>query len=387
MRETCERAQIIKLFEPFENKTFPVKNRFVRAATWLGACDGATGRATPAAISRQAETAAGGAGTVISEFAYVSPEGQAAPKQWGIDVEEAVGDVRQLSAAVHGAGSKLVVQICHAGGARMSASSKGLPAYSPSGGEYPGSDIIARAMSEEDIKKVCRDFAAAAKRAKDGGADGVEIHGAHGFLLTQFLSPLINRREDRYGGSFENRLRLTREVYAAVRGAVGADFSVWLKISATEGAEGGYGPDEGTEAALTLLRDGVNVVEVSSGTGYATSEHIPSVVGVSAGESEAPFAPYAAKIRASAPKNSLVLLTGGLRSLPVMAALLEDGVADLFGLSRPFNAEPDLINRWAEDDARPSACISCNACFKTSAYGVVDCPIMRDRQEGNWDPL
>ena len=130
-------------------------------------------------------------------------------------------------------------------------------------------------MSEEDIKKVCRDFAAAAKRAKDGGADGVEIHGAHGFLLTQFLSPLINRREDRYGGSFENRLRLTREVYAAVRGAVGADFSVWLKISATEGAEGGYGPDEGTEAALTLLRDGVNVVEVSSGTGYATSEHIP----------------------------------------------------------------------------------------------------------------
>ena len=145
MRETCERAQIIKLFEPFENKTFPVKNRFVRAATWLGACDGATGRATPAAISRQAETAAGGAGTVISEFAYVSPaRDRLAPKQWGIDVEEAVrATLRQLSAAVHGAGSKLVVQICHAGGARMSASSRGLPAYSPSGGEYPGSDIIA----------------------------------------------------------------------------------------------------------------------------------------------------------------------------------------------------------------------------------------------------
>ncbi|MPM99176.1 hypothetical protein SDC9_146367 [bioreactor metagenome] len=80
-------------------------------------------------------------------------------------------------------------------------------------------------------------------------------------------------------------------------------------------------------------------------------------------------------------------LTGGLRSLPVMAALLDDGAADLFGLSRPFNAEPDLVNRWAEDDARPSACISCNACFKTAAYGVVDCPIMRDRQEGDWDPL
>ncbi len=387
MRETGDREKIIRLFKPFENGAFPVRNRFVRAATYLGACDDATGRATAAAISRQAETAAGGAGTVISEFAYISPEGKAAPKQWGIDGGDAVADVRRLAAAIHGAGSKLVVQICHAGGARRSSFAKGLPAYSPSGGKYPGSDITAKAMTEEDIEKVRRDFAAAAKRAQEGGADGVEIHGAHGYLLTQFLSPLLNRRTDRYGGSFDNRLRLAREVCAAVREAVGPDFPVWIKLSAAEGAEGGYGPDEGIKAAVALLRDGVNVVEVSSGTSYAASGHTPSVVGVSAGESEAPFAPYAAEIKALAPAGALVLLTGGLRSLPVMAALLEDGVADLFGLSRPFNAEPDLINRWAEDDARPSACISCNACFKTAAYGVIDCPIMRDRQEGEWDPL
>ena len=387
MKETSDREKIIRLFEPFDNKIFPVKNRFVRAATWLGACEDATGRATPAAISRQAETASGGAGTVISEFSYISPEGKAVPRQWGLDRGEAVDDVRRLAGVIHGSGSKLVVQICHAGGARRADFSNGMPAYSPSGGEYPGSDMRSIMMTEEDIQKVRRDFAAAALRAREGGADGVEIHGAHGYLLTQFLSPLINRRSDRYGGCFENRLRLTREVYASVREAVGRDFSVWLKMSVTEGAEGGYGVDEGIEAALTLLRDGVNVIEVSSGTGYAAPEHIPSVVGISAGESEAPFAAYAAKIKARAPQDSLVTLTGGLRSLPVMAALLDDGAADLFGLSRPFNAEPDLVNRWAEDDARPSACISCNACFKTAAYGVVDCPILRDRQEGDWDPL
>ncbi|MCF0247888.1 MAG: NADH:flavin oxidoreductase [Synergistes sp.] len=385
MREEKNKDKIIALFKPFENSVFPVKNRFVRAATYLAACTD-EGRATPLSISRQAETAAGGAGTVISEYAYISPEGKSSPRQWGIYDDRSVEDVRRLSSAIHAAGSKLVVQICHTGGSRNPAVESPLPALSPSG-EYPVAGCTSRAMKEEDIEKVIRDFAAAAKRAKEGGADGVEIHGAHGFLLMQFLSPLINHREDRWGGCFENRVRMLREVYAAVRGAVGEDFPVWAKISSREGIKGGYTSDEGVEASLTLLRDGVDVIEVSSGAGYSDAHYIPSVVGVSAGDSEAPSAENAVRIRAAAPKSSLVTLTGGLRSLPVIAALLEDGAADLFGISRPFIAEPDLINRWAEDDSRPAACISCNACFKTAAYGAIDCPIMRNRQEGNWDPL
>ncbi|MDO5114535.1 MAG: NADH:flavin oxidoreductase [Synergistaceae bacterium] len=387
MEKTLERERILRLFQPFDNKKFPVKNRFVRAATWLGACDAESGALTPEAVRRQAETAAGGAGTVISEFAYVSPEGKAATRQWGLDGERAVGEVRALARAIHDSGSKLVVQLCHAGAARHSSYAKGLPGLSPSGIRLPQSDSGSPQMTEEDIAEVCRRFAAAAKRVKEGGADGVEIHGAHGYLFTQFLSPLFNRREDRYGGSLENRMRPLRECYAAVREAVGADFPVWLKISAEEGVEGGYGADEGIEAAVTLLRDGVDAVEVSSGTGYSGSAHTPSMVGISAGESEAPFAPYARRIKADAPEGAIVALTGGLRSLQVISSLLYDGTADLFGLCRPFNAEPDLINRWAEDDARPSACISCNACFRTAANGIVDCPIMRDRQEGEWDPL
>ena len=111
------------------------------------------------------------------------------------------------------------------------------------------------------------------------------------------------------------------------------------------------------------------------------------MVGVSAGESEAPFAPYARELRREAPDGALVVLTGGLRSLPVIAELLDEGCADMFGLSRPFIAEPDLVNRWAEDDARPSACVSCNACLKTASRGHVNCPVMRDREEGEWAPL
>lgn len=382
MKEINDREKIIKLFMPFENSVFPVRNRFVRAATWLAACS-TEGRATPLSLSRQVEAAAGGAAVVITEAAYISQEGRASDRQWGFDTDAAVPEVRRLSDAVHATGSKLIVQLCHAGAAAR----EGAPAFSPSGVAFPGCGTNSAAMTHEDIKKVCRDFAAAAERAKAGGADGVEIHAAHGYLLTQFMSPLFNKRSDEYGGSLENRLRAAREVYAAVRQAAGESFSVWLKLSMTEGAPGGYGPDEGIDAALALLSDGVDVLEVSSGAAYSAPQHVPSVVGVSAGDSEAPFAVYAAAVRSKAPKSSLILLTGGLRSLPVIAALLEDGVADLFGISRPFIAEPDLINRWAEDDARPSACISCNACFRTAEAGAIDCPIMRSRQEGEWDPL
>ena len=367
---------------PFENDVFPLRNRFVRAAAWLGACS-AEGRATPLFQSRLVETAAGGAAAVITEAAYVSPDGRALGRQWGLDSDAATAEVRRLSDAIHAAGSKLIVQLSHAGAAASYAAA----AYSPSGGMFPGSDKDSLAMTQEDIRKVCRAFADAAERAKAGGADGVEIHAAHGCLFTQFMSPLFNKRNDEYGGALENRMRAMREAYAAVRRAVGDGFSVWLKLSMTEGAPGGYGPDEGIEAALAMLSCGVDVLEVSSGAAYSAPQHVPAVVGVSAGDSEAPFAGYAAAVKSKAPKSSLILLTGGLRSLPVIAALLEEGTADLFGICRPFIAEPDLINRWAEDDARPSACISCNACFRTAEEGVVDCPIMRSRQEGEWDPL
>lgn len=384
--EIYERSKIQRLFSPYRNGNIYTRNRFVRAATWMSACDDETGRVSSLSVSYHIQAASGGAGTVISEFAYISPEGKTNAKQWGIENDGAVSDVEEIAAGVHASGSKFVVQICHSGGATRT-TSETAQALGPSAGRYPGLGTDTREMNAEDISKVRRDFAAAAKRAKDGGADGVEIHAAHGFLLTQFLSPLLNKRTDEYGGSLNNRLRLTREVCADVRAAVGNNFPIWVKLSITEGTEGGYTSDEGIESALVLLSDGCDLIEISSGTGYSAPHHSPSVVGVSAGESEAPFAPYARKIRARAAENKTVLLTGGLRSLPVMACLLDEGACDLFGISRPFIAEPDLINRWAEDDARPSACVSCNACFRTALYGPIDCPIMRDKQEGEWDPL
>ena len=378
---------IRSLFYKFERPPFKAKNRFVRSATWLGGADDETGELSVAEIKRHSEIAAGGAGTLITGLAYICKEGKSFKREWGLHSDERINDVTMLSEEVHKYGSNLIVQLCHGGGQRDASLAGETVSFSPSGGIHPMCDFETRPLSSDDIRKVASDFAAAALRAKKGGADGVEIHGGHGFLLTQFLSPSINKRDDIYGGTFENRSRIFREILDEVRAAVGPDFSVWFKISMAEGTEGGYGAKEGTALSETLLERGADGIDVSCGTSYAGALNSPAVLGVSAGESEAPFREYSKEIKKYASDKQLVILTGGLRSLPVMAGLIEDGVCDLLAMSRPFIAEPDLINRWIEEDSRPTACISCNACFKTAKFGLIDCPILRDRNEGNWDPL
>lgn len=382
-----EQEKILALFEAVGKNNFKVRNRFLRSATWLGGADDNSGELLPAEIERITETAAGGAGVIIPGFAYISEEGKALPRQWGLHCDKRTADAAKLAKAVHEAKSKLFIQLAHAGSQRspnLAAKSRTL---SPSGKNHPGKDFASEAMTEEDIAAVCENFARAALRAKCSGADGIEIHGGHGFLLTQFLSPVINERTDRYGGNFENRSRIFFEIYEVVRDAVGTDFPIWYKISISEGTERGYGSDEGLYAAKLLLDAGVDGIEVSNGTSYAGGQNIPSVIGISAGESEAPSAKYAAELRKYASPDKVIILTGGVRSLKAMSEMAENNVCDLFGFSRPFIAEPDLINRWYYEDDRPSACLSCNACFNTADRGMIDCPVIRERNEGLWDPL
>ncbi len=383
-----DKAEAIhSLFYSFERPAFKARNRFVRSATWLGGADDCTGRLSTEEIRRNTEIAAGGAGTIISGQAFINPEGKSFKKEWGLHTDKSINDVRKLSEGVHSFGSNLIVQLCHSGGQRDPSIAKETISFSPSGGKHPLCSYDTTPLSFEDIEKITEDFALSALRAKSGGADGIEIHGGHGFLLTQFLSPSINRREDKYGGSFENRSRIFFEILDKVRTAVGENFNIWFKVSITEGTETGYRTEEGIALCKALLEKGADGIDVSSGTNYSGALNSPSILGVSAGESEAPFRAYAKEIKRHASQKQLVILTGGLRSLPVMAGLIEDNVCDLLGLSRPFIAEPDLINRWIEEDSRPTACISCNACFRTAKSGLVDCPILRDRNEGNWDPL
>ncbi len=375
------------LFQPLSTGGLTLRNRFMRSATWLAGAEAETGALTEGLLGRYGELAMGGLGLIATGYAYISRDGKGAFRQWGLHDDRRTADVRRLAEVVHGGGAKLMVQIVHAGAMRHPSTVGAGRLLSPSGGAIRGGGGLSEAATESDIARILEDFAAAARRAREGGADAVQIHGAHGYLLTQFFSPLHNRRDDGWGGSPEGRSRLFLEVFRAVRAEVGRDFPLWFKLSLSEEVEGGYDAEEGLRLALLLAQAGVDGIEVSGGTGYSTAERAESRIGVTKGESEAYFAESAKRLRSQAPRDCAVALVGGLRSLERMAELLKGGVCDLFSMSRPLIAEPDLVNRWFEDDPSPSACVSCNACFKTAERGLLDCPVMRDKDEGIWDPV
>ena len=215
-----------------------------------------------------------------------------------------------------------------------------------------------RALTGEQIRRLVDTYARAAGRARRAGFDAVQIHAAHGGLINQFLSPARNRREDAYGGSLRNRARLLYEVYEAVRGAVGADLPVFVKMSAYDGFPGGVEPEEATRVAAELDALGIDAIEVSAGTPEGATrggwDHIRP-----APFAEGGFFEYALLIKAAV--SCPVITVEGWRDPGRIAQALAS--VDAVSLCRPFIREPHLARRWRDGDLAPAACISCNKCL------------------------
>jgi len=361
-----------------------LKNKIIRSATLLSGADEKTGKPTDKLIGRYKELAAGGVGLIITGHFYVSPQGQASPRQVSISSDENVPELAKLVEAVHEFGCPIVFQLSHAGVVAMKR--EGELALGPSDLADSNKGIHCRAMSVSEIHSTIDEFAKAATRAKAAKADGIQLHLAHGFLLNQFLSPVLNKRKDAYGGDdILKRARIVFELLEEVRYRVG-ELPIWVKISVTEGAEGGYDSQDGIRLAQELAKVKADAIEVSGGTFYGDEAFKPSRTGIIAGQNEGYFAEEARAIKEKVKGRANVILVGGLRSLQAMGNFYEKGVADGFALSRPFIAEPDLVNRWASGDREPSECISCNACSRMIKTGMVYCPVMRDAVEGTWAP-
>jgi 2,4-dienoyl-CoA reductase-like NADH-dependent reductase (Old Yellow Enzyme family) len=221
-------------------------------------------------------------------------------------------------------------------------------------------------MTTSDIDRTVAAFAAAGRRAKEAGYDGVQIHGAHGFLLSEFLSPAYNRRQDAYGGTIENRARFLLEVYRAIRRAVGGNFPVLLKINGADFIENGLNVQDAVEATCLLEAEGLDAVEVSGGmlTERRLSPVRPWIDSV---EKEAYFREQAKAFRQRV-RIPLILL-GGIRSFEVAEGLVKEGTADFISLARPFIREPGLINRWKSGDLRKADCLSDNRCILAGREG------------------
>ncbi len=347
------------LFETTGINGMTLANRFVRSATWEGmaAEDGACTPRLAALFRRLAE---GGVGLIITGLAYISRKSMAAPWQLGIDNEACLPGLKDLTDAVHGANGRIVVQIAH-GGCYSAVQLTGEEALAPSGNE---SDLFpkCRAMTKAEIAEVVEAFAGSAALAKRAGFDGVQIHAAHGYLLSQFLSPFFNKREDEYGGGIENRARIVLETLKAVRSAVGKDYPVLIKINSEDFVENGLTVDEMLQVAAMLEQAGINAIEMSGGTVYASG----AFSAIRQGSFDTPEKEVIYREAAVRFKEKIgvpLILVGAIRSFEVAESLVTEGVADYISLSRPFIREPALINRWKAGDLRKAACISDNACF------------------------
>jgi len=340
-----------------------LKNRFVRSATWEGMADEA-GRPRPQYLETMIALARGGVGLIITGHAFVSPEGQATPWQLAIDRDDCREGLQEITAAVHAAGGKIVVQLAHAGFfAAAGITGRDRLVVSPQESQDPSPQ---KEIDKQGLQELLGAYAAAAGRARKAGFDGVQVHMAHGYLLSQFLSPAFNRRRDGYGGDIHNRSRIHREICGAIRDTVGKDYPLLIKLNAQDFIENGLTVPEAAAAARLMVDAGVDAVELSGGM-IISGRLSPSRTKINAPEKEAYFREEARWLRENV--QVPLLLVGGNRSYEVAAGLLAEGAADYISLSRPLIREADLIRRWEDGDRRPAACVSDNLCFAPAFEG------------------
>jgi len=333
-----------RVLEPLAGK-LALKNRLVMPpmATSKANPDGSV---SPALLEYYDEKSRGGAlGLVITEHCYITQQGKNRAGQPSVADDGMIEGLSGLAATFHGNGSKAVMQINHSGAASDPAAT-GLEVVSASAVQIPGRpNETPRALTHAEIDAIVGEFAAAARRVKAAGFDGVEIHAAHGYLLNQFFSPLTNARTDAYGGEVGGRIRLHLEVIAAVREAVGEEFPLLLRLGACDYMEGGSSIEDSVIAAAEFERAGVDVLDITGGLcGYIRPDH--SEPGY--------FAELSRAIKAVV--SIPVILTGGVTEVEDAERLLEEGAADLVGVGRAMLKDSEWAQKGVaslEEGGRP----------------------------------
>lgn len=365
------------LFEETTINGMTLRNRMVRSATWEGMCE-QDGRPTERLINCYKDLAKGGIGLIITGYAFVRLDGKNNPGQMGIHTDNFADDYKKMTKAVHEAGGKIAVQLVHGGG-QSNAEIAGRQSFAPSAVKVNQFPEMPAELTRDEISKIITAFGEAARRAKSWGVDAIQLHGAHGFLINQFLSPLTNRRTDEYGGSIENRSRFLLEVYRNVRETVGADYPVLIKLNASDHVDGGLEIDDSVYAAKKLAEAGINAIEVSAGTS-ASGEKSPVRRKINKSEKEAYNLKLARRIKEAV--SCLLMVVGGFRSYRVAEKAIRDYCMDYISMARPLIREPGLANRWLQGNRKRAMCISCNKCFMPGREeGGIYCVIEKKKQE------
>jgi len=328
-------------------KTCQSKNRLFKSAMSEQLAD--ENRDPDEKLIRLYETwAKGGTGIIVTGNVMIDRTAIGEIKNVALDEQSNLTRFKEWAKAGSTNGTSFWMQLNHPGKQVPSflAKTPVAPSAVPLGAGLKKAFNTPRALTEDEILEIIRKFAWAAKTAKDCGFHGVQIHGAHGYLVSQFLSPHHNRRDDKWGGNLENRMRFACEVYRAIRKEVGADYPVGIKLNSADFQKGGFEETDSISVITKLQEEGIDLLEVSGGN-YEN----PSMVGSGAKEStlkrEAYFLDYAAK--AKKVLDIPVVVTGGFRSAPGMNSALASGALDAIGMARPLAVDPALSNKLLSD--------------------------------------
>lgn len=345
------------LFDAVTLGGVPSQNRSVRSVTFECPAK-ADDRFADDLVPLYSALAEGEVGVIVMGMVGVDGNSRALPSQVKAYSPVFAAELRRVAEAVHERGGRLVVQLNHCGVRASQVDGGGSP-LGPSPFEFvPGN--TARAMTPGEIAAMAEAFAAAAVACREAGADGVQMHAAHGYGLSQFLSPIFNKRTDEYGGAIDGRARAVFQVYEAIRRAVGAEYPVWTKINSEDRVAGGLTREESLWATRELFRRGIDAVEVTGGENAGPDgSFLPQV---RSDADEGVFAQAAVDLAAEG--LGTVISVCGYRTPRLIDGWLNKGGIEGIALCRPLILEPGLVKRWHQGDLRKPRCISCNKCLR-----------------------
>ena len=317
-----------------------IKNRFFKSAMseGMGTRDFQPKKNIATLYKRWAE---GGTGLIITGNIMVDPKGTAEPGNIVFDKNSNMEILKNWANQGQQHGAKVMVQLNHPGkqAPKTIAKETVAPSAVPLGNGLNKLFSTPRALTTSEVEELVQKFVTSAKIAKEAGFSGVQIHAAHGYLISQFLSPHDNRRTDKYGGSLENRMRFLKEIYLGMREELGKDFTIGIKINSTDFKEDGLTEEDSLKTIIELANLGLDFVEISGGT-YER----PAMMGAtSKSTNQVFFAEYSKKLKQKI--EIPVVVTGGIRSINAMNTLLNDNTTDFIGIARPLTIDPNIPNK------------------------------------------
>ena len=344
----------MNVFETATIGGIEVRNRIFRSATHES-CALPGGHVSPSLTKTYQALSEGGVGLIITGFFSFSAIDNPSGATVLIDSDEKVPELKELTDMVHENGAKIIPQLAHVGSQLSYPPTKEV--FAPSAVTDPINGIQPKPFTTEQIQLLITEFGQAALRAKQAGFDGVQLHGAHGYLLSKFLSPVYNKRTDEYGGSPEKNAKIIVDILKEIKSRCGKDFPVWIKLNGSDFSKEAEGYDQtGFLIAARLLADnGIDAIEVSGGT--MTGAYSPC----RSKKHEAYHLDLAVKLKKEV--DLPLILVGGLRSIEKIEEVIHTPEIDAVSLSRPLIKEPDLVKSWASGLRKESTCIACNGCF------------------------